>query len=395
MNYGVTPQGFVRKPYRVILEEMQQTARSGEFFGENVDLSDASWLGIMIKLMAETKAGQYELAEDVYYSNDIDAAEGAALERLVKLGFISKKGSVYASVYLEFSGDPNTPVPTGTQAETAQNIIFETVESGQTNESGELSVLARCRVYGSIGNVPAGSITKIKTPVPGITEVTNPETARNGRGVETDPELRERYNELPVATGSSTEAIMAAVDNIAGVIVSFGYENIKNYTDENGLPSKSFEIVADGGLDEDIGSAIFSKKPAGMESYGNQTVYLLDSKGNNHLVKFSRPIDVNIYVLFEIEQNDNWSDNNIALIKQNSIEYIGGVDDNQIDHEGVGIGGTILAWKLEAAQFEIRGMDSIVVKIGKEAGPTSSENLTSLTREKPRTSSAIIEVVFI
>jgi uncharacterized phage protein gp47/JayE len=126
MNYGLTPQGFIRKPYETLLSELQAMAQSSEYFGESIDLSDESPLGAEIKLMAWAIGKQWQLAEDVYYSFDIDVAEGVALNRLTKLGLVNRKDELASGGYLKFSGDPLVSVGIGTQAETEQGVVFQT-----------------------------------------------------------------------------------------------------------------------------------------------------------------------------------------------------------------------------------------------------------------------------
>ena len=50
MTYGITEQGFVRKPYTVILSEAQGKARV--LFGSDIDLSETSPDGMWVMLMS-------------------------------------------------------------------------------------------------------------------------------------------------------------------------------------------------------------------------------------------------------------------------------------------------------------------------------------------------------
>ncbi len=385
MNYGITPQGFVKKPYSVILSEMQDIARDEDHFGPDIDLSSTSPLGAEIQLMAWTTYQQWELAEDVYYSRWLSTAEGASLDRVVKAGFVSRQPGVYALVSLLFSGDPGTPIPMGTQAETNQDVVFETIEEGSTDDDGNATIAARCTVSGTEGIVPAGSIIAVKTPVDGIESVTNPDPSSDGRGAETDAELRERYTDLPTSTGSSVEAIHAALRNVSGVTSVKVFENDGNAPDENGLPEKAIEAVIQGGDDDDIGKILLSKKPGGIQLAGSESVTVVDTQGVSRVIHFSRPEDVNVYIVFDILKNDDWSDNNLVLIKRNAITYVGGVDDLSVEHAGVGISKTVFAWKLPAAQSGIIGIDEITVKIGRTVNPTHDDNLEFTARERPRT----------
>lgn len=393
MNYGITPQGFIRKPFNVILQELVQTAQSGEYFGNEIDLSPESPLGALVHLIAWAIDRQWQLAEDVYYSMWLSTAEGVHLDRVCKLGFVSRRPATYATVVLRFYGEPGAEVPAKTQAETAQNIVFETISDAVITNVGYVDVLARCTVPGTIGIVQSGMINSIKTPLPGVDSVINPQASWGGKDIESDYELVERYQQLPAATGSSVQSIISALQSTVGVISATVFENTGNVTDSNGLPPKSVECIVQGGADQDVARTIFTKKAAGIATHGSEEIQIVDDKGIDRLIKFSRPQNINVYVRYEIQTNQEWSDDNIIIIKRNAIKYIGGVDDNYTEYGGVGISNTVYIWKLIAVQQEIVGVNSISVKIGKTYPPSQSNNLTFLPRERAWTDINKIEVV--
>lgn len=393
MTYGITPQGFVRKPYDVIEREIQDQARSGEYFGSDIDLSDESPLGAEIKLKAWAIDRQWQLAEGVYYSTRRSTAEGVDLDRVVKLGFITRQAASYALVSLQFSGDIGSPIPAGTQAETAKNIVYKTLTDAVISESGTVVVTAQCISKGIIGNVPNGMINSIKTPLPGVNEVTNTSLLSPGQEIESDFDVDERYDNLPAATGSSVPALYSALLNVAGVISAMVFENTGNDIDSNGLPPKSIEAVVQGGVDIQIAETIFSKKAGGIDMHGSQEVLIIDNQGIQRTIKFSRPENIDVFVEYQITTNSDWDDENIPVMKRNAIKYIGGVDDLFVEYGGVGISKSVFAWKLIAAQSEISGIESISVLIGKVSPPVITDKLDFLPREKPYTDPSKISVV--
>ena len=379
MNYGITEQGFIRKPYKIIEEEIQKRAQ--ELFGSDIDLSDESPSGALFKLMAWSIDRQWQLAEDEYYAHWLDSSEGVSLERVTKFGHISRKPEQYALTMLQFTGEPETAIPAGTIAETESNIEFSTLIEVETDQDGIALVEAKCLTSGTVGNLPVDSINSIKTPISGINDVTNIERGSGGRGKETDFELRKRYEDLPLSTGSAVPAILAAITEISNVVSCVIYENDTNIESPAGLPAHSFEAVVVGGIDAEIANVIFNKKSAGISSYGNHTEVVIDSQGQEHIIKFSRAIDVLVYVIIRLTTNAAWEEERKAEIIQNTIEYIGGVDADQVEHNGVDTGSPIYTWKIEAAQMEIPGIETIEASIGK----TEQEELDKLefqVREK-------------
>lgn len=144
---------------------------------------------------------------------------------------------------------------------------------------------------------PSNSVTKIITPVVNITSSYNELEYITGRFRETDTELRLRTKLSLSLSGSSTvEALYSAINNLAGITSVEIFENDTMFTDIAGRPAKSFECVVVGGLDLDVATAIWQDKPAGIQSYGNTTVVITDSRGKPHGITFSRPTAVNIAV---------------------------------------------------------------------------------------------------
>ena len=68
-----------------------------------------------------------------------------------------------------------------------------------------------------------------------------------------------------------------------------GEENDTDETNASGLPPHSIELVVYGGLDEEIAKAIHRRKGAGIQTYGNVTVPVVDAAGNIKNISFSRP----------------------------------------------------------------------------------------------------------
>lgn len=376
MSYGVTPQGFIRKPYSIILAELQAQAQSGDCFGPDVDLSDENYIGPELKLKAWALDKQWQLAEEVYYSMDIDNAEGAALNRLMKLGLTEREGAKFALVDLLFAGDEGSLVPVGAQAETEQNVVYEVLTDQVVGVSGQVTVQARCMVTGTIGNVPANNITKLKTPLPGIDSVTNPSAASGGRSVETEPEARERYRSTPASSGSSLDAILAKVGEIDDIEDFTGFENETNAEDENGIPAGSIEIIATGSTNAKIAQAIFAKKPAGTGTHGNTLHTVIDSQGTSKPIYFTRPEPIDAYVKFSLLTNDDWDISQEVIVKQYAVDHI----------NALLTGKTAYDWKISALLASTVGLEDVTVYLGTVPENITLDKIEVTIRQKLQTS---------
>ncbi len=397
MPFGLGPDGFTRKKYADIVADMEARARN--LFGENVNLSERSPLGIFIKIIAWSIALLWELAEAVYYSAFIDTSEGTSLDYACKYAGIARKPAKKASVtpsgdpaYVKFTGDAGTTVAQGKRVATEDGVEFETLEEVTLDAAGEAYPKVQAVEAGEQGNVPANTITVIINPQAGLSSVTNPEEITGGQDEETDAELRQRYYDSLAKGGSSTvESIKAAlleVDGVKDVVIN---ENDTINT-VDGIPPKSFEVLVYGGTDNDVAQAIFNSKSAGIQSYGSTTVDITDSMGKVHTIGFTRPIFKDIYVDVTLTTNENFPVDGKTQVQTEIIKYIGGTDANAEAHDGLGLGEDVIHYKVIAACSNVPGITDLTVQIGFAADALGTANLAIASNEVAQTNTTKVTV---
>jgi len=141
--------------------------------------------------------------------------------------------------------------------------------------------------------LPANSLTQIDSMLTGWDSINNLVDGNIGRAVETDEELRLRHRDAIRVTGAATvqairSRLLADVPSVEYVAV---YENRTNVIDAFNLPPHSFETVVSGGLDQAVGEKIFEVKPAGIETYGNTSVSVIDENNDAQQMNFSREVE--------------------------------------------------------------------------------------------------------
>lgn len=213
-------------------------------------------------------------------------------------------------------------------------------------------------------DAPAFTLSVIDTPVSGLDRVLNPRGAVLGRNRETDAELRlRRANTLTVSGAATVEAIRSRLLDLNGVRNVFIFENETLVTDIEGRPGKSFEVVIDGGDDQEIADTIWQVKPAGIQTYGDQTVNVTDSIGITREVSFSRPDPVTIYCSIDLEVDEDLFPENGAALAQSAIVAWG----NEL-----GIGGDVIVYPQLVAQLAtIPGIIDMVIRIDDSAVSTT------------------------
>jgi len=226
--YGVTAAGFIKKPLSVILAELQAEARLPENFGPDIDLSSFSPVGTFIGMMSGKDAEKWDIAEDVYYQNQIDNADGVNLDRLTALRNVTRNPAKKSIGVFEYTGAEGSNIPLDAICQNAQGVQFKTTQIGTIPVSGIIEVQAEAveaDTETTTGNVPVADITTIVTAIPGVTAVTNNDVFQGGTTIETDAELRARYKSLVGTSGSAAPVIQLAFEDIPDVISASVLEN--------------------------------------------------------------------------------------------------------------------------------------------------------------------------
>lgn len=182
---------------------------------------------------------------------------------------------------------------------------------------------------GPVG-APAYDLTDIRTPVAGWDSAINLFDAAVGQNQESDALFRARRDgELAGQGGGTPDAIRAAIlrvnagsidpDHQPPTVVKVFY-NDTDYTDSNGLPPHSVEVLVRNGTDADIAQALFDCVAAGTYTHGNQTSEVVDSEGYPQIVRWSRPEEVPIYAALTVRYDPaSWPQGSEQLVAQYAL----------------------------------------------------------------------------
>ncbi len=303
MTFGLTNTGFKPKRYADILLEKERRAR--ELFGNDVNLSDSSPLGMLVRLNAWDEAAVWQQMEEVYLSAYVSSAEGVSLDRKCQDIGIMRQLATRATGTIQFSGADGTQIFERFEVQTATGIVFRTT-TATTISGGLARAEIEAVVPGASGNVGAGAISRMVRPQAGVTGVTNPDPTSGGRDTETDAQLRERYvRSVSKPGGASAAAIEAALLDIEGVLDAVVRQNVTLETDPaTGIPPKAIAPIVWGGDADRIVETLYTVKPAGIQCWGEDEVReITDSRGETHIIGFNRPdlVTVNVSATLTVD----------------------------------------------------------------------------------------------
>lgn len=121
---------------------------------------------------------------------------------------LARKAANQASGYIQITGIPGTTIPAGfifavpATGGTAA-IEYAVVSDTDIDQTGTVSVLAKAVEAGTGGNVAADAIVIMKTPMKGITGITNTDPMTGGTETESDDDLWQRINDANAGAGES------------------------------------------------------------------------------------------------------------------------------------------------------------------------------------------------
>lgn len=298
LSATVTAQGISAPDYQTILDTITSYFR--QIYGSDTYLEPDSKDGQMVALVALAIHDANNTSIFVYNSFSPSTSSGAALSSNVKINGIIRRGETNSTVDLVLTGTPGTTITNGLVRD-ANNVVWNLPRSVSIGVSDTVTVTAICANSGAVAAL-AGTVTIIGSPTRGWRAVTNPAPATVGSPAETDAELRIRQGKS-VAIPSITpfDAVDGALAAVPGVTRHKLYENDTGNTDSLGLPPHSIAVIADGGDANQIAQTIWGKKGQGVATFGTTTITIPDTYGNPHDIRFSRPVDVPVYVAITMQ----------------------------------------------------------------------------------------------
>lgn len=264
-DYGVTPTGFVRKPFTAILANYEARARA--ILGDDIDLQPHTPFYQLLESAAYEIALVWDLLEDLYYSGYIDFASGSSLDHLVALLGIRRKAATRATGVVTLSrasSGQTITIPAGTRVATQDlALVYQTTETADLSDLS-VSVPVIAVAPGAAGNVAPGTITRMMDPISGITAITNPEATAGGTDTEPDETLRHRVVSYAPSTKATRYSIIAALSNLDGVQDVALDEDFSNCT---------ITLTVAGGDDAEISDTIEDTRPAGIQAFWQRPVF--------------------------------------------------------------------------------------------------------------------------
>jgi len=401
---GVTSTGFVRPSIDQIEAYVEGiiVSLATDPSGNQPNMTAPEPYGVIEGLGTKLCDYFFQILESTYYNRFILTASGADLDR-----------EAYPSIRLQASkaqgtltftnGTPGGTISHSAQFQTEDGRNYSLIYDLTLDVYGGGTAAAQSVLAGLAQNAPVGAVRFIPVPITGMSllQVTNAAAFLTGTDIETDAAFRARaVANNSIEKTSSLPAMRAALLQVPGVTAVVGYENLTETFDVNGVPPGGIVMSVQNGADLAIATSIYNKKPAGNPSWGTTTVNVTDpTNGVVYPIKFSRVTNVPIYVAatktVDGTYNPAVSDD---VIRQQILNYIGGVNPQSVSSPGLSIGQNVLAFNAASACFElanpnmIPGLLSLTVLLGTVTGDRTHTSVTISSTQEAYTDFTFISV---
>lgn len=183
------------------------------------------------------------------------------------------------------------------------------------------------------------------------------------------------HNEVEsvVVTGINNRTLEIQAEEASQIEIGFsisGGVSQPSYSLSGGMPAKSFETIVEGGSDQAVALKIWQTKPAGIQTWGNQTVIINDSQGNHQAIQFTRGTPVYIWVQTTLTLNpqETFPSNGQQLVSNAILEY----------GNSLGVGIDVFIQRVQAQIVLIQGVSSATVQLARTSSPGNTPSYASL-----------------
>lgn len=352
----ITGTGVIVPDTSVLMQKIQ--ARFTELFGDNLDLSPTTPQGRLIELFNRSETFTLQACAAISNMLNLNKANGFVLDDLGALFLIERKPATFTSTTVVLTGQAGTSVPAGIRIKSNAGYIFASDEAAVLDSTGSATVTFTSVVSGDIPAEP-NTLKTILDSVIGLETATNPSAPILGTEQESDGAFRNRIqNSLDLNAISVLSSIKAAVENVAGVIGSYCYDNFENVSvviDNLTVPAHSLLVVVDGGAEQEIANAIYEKKTIGTGYIAatNDAGYTIIQKevvdeayGTTYNVRFARPVLTNVDIKVTVARKSYSGDNLTQAVKNAIMNFATG---NNPEVDGIKIGGALSPFEISAA----------------------------------------------
>lgn len=364
MPLQLTANGLEVKPRAEIRNDILTRLQASPTLGPGIRTDASSAIVDALNVMVEQYGLGHEAMLDLYQAFSRQAAEGASLDNLAELVFVSRLAATRSTGTVTVDGTPGTLIPGSSRVRVPGGPTFR-LTGDVTILLGGTAVLVESVDTGPI-EANAGTITEIVDAVAGWDTVTNAAAVTPGRNQQSDEDLRRAIAQSQQTGRAATDnairtALEREVENILSVLV------VSNRTlaeDADGIAPKSTRAVLwPSTVDTaQVAETLWRNWAAGIGFDGSQTATITDDQGYSQTVAWDWATAVNIYLEIDVETGAAFPADGEQQIRDAVDEYA----------LTLGVGDDVRKLPLSCLIEQIAGVVDITIRVGDAPSPVSS-----------------------
>lgn len=312
------------------------TTQFQNIYGADVNLASDSPDGQMMNIFIQSVLDLEDLLTQVYNNFDPDKALGVVLDSRVAYNGIQREQGTFTKTNVTVVTDRSLTLPGLDQTLVTPYTVADNAGNQWQLRVTQNPVAAGVYVYEFQAATPGANLTipnTITVPVVivlGVVSVNNPTTYTTlGINEETDAQLKVR-RQRSVSLGSQgyLAGLIAALQNINGLVSASVYENNTGATDINGIPGHSIWVIVSGtATAADIANAIYTKRNAACGMFGAQTFVITQVDGSPFTVYWDNVTPQALHIAFNATSlNGIDPPNTAAILAQLPAIFLPGVN---------------------------------------------------------------------
>lgn len=298
-----------------------------DIYGSDINVDSNSPDGQAIQLEVQGTRDILELLLGIYNNMDPDTAIGVAQDRLFAINDIQRQGPQFSYQDIQITVDRALTLD-GLDAEA--NILGGTgytVSDSLGNNwilvgtqspvvAGTYTYNFRAENYGAISSLP-NTITAPVSVVIGVTAINNA-TGVTTLGVNEESDSLFRIRRQQSTANRSVgfiDGLRGVLLNTTGVSDAVVRENFTGSVDADGTAAHTIWCIVEGGSNQDIAQAIYTRKDPGCGLRGTVTIDILTDQNSTFTASFDRPTAQNLFIKFDIKPTKTGITFDLAGIK--------------------------------------------------------------------------------
>lgn len=335
MPNEVTALGLTTKTQAELITQFSDAYKA--IYGTDINLEPSTPDAQMMMIYIQAVLDVQDLIRQVFNGFDPDNAIGNVLDQRVTINGIQRQAGTYTttnitivtSQALNLFGLDQDAQDVYTVADNA-GTQWQLIATNNIAGPGTYVMAFRAALPGATLTTP----NTIKVPVTivlGVVSINNPTTYTTlGINEETDFNLKiRRQKSVSLASQGYLSGLLAALENINGVVAANVYENFTDTVNADGVPGHSIWVVVSGtAAPAEIAQAIYTKRNAGCGMFGSQTYTITQVDGTAFIVQWDNVVAENLFIKFTASSLDGINPPNIAAIRaQLPAIYIPGINE--------------------------------------------------------------------